>query len=111
MRAISVPNPQATEIAKGQRKRLIMRFSTDHRGLVLICSSKWPRIEPAGYALAVGNLVGVSRKKSLPGALEPRWWWIFGEVHAVTRFPVTGQPELFEVPYGVTKMETLREQA
>ena len=56
VQAISVRQPWANLIASGKKSIETRRWSTNHRGLLLIASSKLPRIAPAGFAVAIARL-------------------------------------------------------
>jgi len=60
------------------------------------------------YAQAVVDLLGVRQAKPRPGDKGILYWWQIGERHEVTAFRVEARTGLFDVPYGVYKMATLR---
>ena len=55
--AVSVKQPFANWIREGRKTIETRTWSTAYRGPLLIVSSRRPTIEPAGYALALVNLV------------------------------------------------------
>lgn len=105
MKAISVKQPWANLIASGSKTIETRLWATPYRGPLLIVSSKSPRIEPAGYALAVADLVDcrpmmlededAARCAPYPGAYS----WVLANIRRVKPFPVKGQLKLYEVDY------------
>jgi len=57
MRALSVRQPWANMIAPGEKSIETRTWRTGYRGELLVVSSRKPRVEPAGCALAVARLV------------------------------------------------------
>jgi len=57
MKALSVRQPWANKIAAGKKTIETRRWKTNYRGPLLIASSAKPKIEPAGYVLAVATLI------------------------------------------------------
>jgi hypothetical protein len=109
MKALSVQQPWASLIASGRKTIETRKWKTDYRGDLLIVSSKRPKIEPAGCALAIVRLVNcrpmtpedeaASCCSLYPGAYA----WELGSVRAIEPFPVKGRLGLYEValPEGV----------
>jgi len=103
MKALSVKQPWANMIASGQKSIETRTWATNHRGLLLIVSSKTPAIAPAGMALAVANLVDCRPMSALdePSAqcskYDGAYAWVLERIRAIRPFPVRGQPGLFEV--------------
>lgn len=103
IKAMSVKQPWANMIREGEKTIETRRWCTSHRGPLLICSSKQPRIRPAGYALAVCNLVDcrvmteadedAACCRIYPGAFA----WVLADVRPTMLFPVTGRLRLFKV--------------
>lgn len=103
MKALSVKQPWANMIAAGEKTIETRTWSTDHRGDLLIVSSKSPNIAPAGCALAVVRLVDcrpMTERDQLeaccsvyPGAIA----WILEDIRPVEPFPVRGRIGLFDV--------------
>ena len=56
LKAISLKQPWANLVASGKKSIETRKWKTPYRGDLVICSSKNPRIEPAGYALCVVEL-------------------------------------------------------
>ena len=103
MKAISIKQPWANLIASGKKTIETREWATLYRGQVLLVSSKVPKIEPAGCAVAVANLVDcrvmtkadeVAAQCSIyPNAFA----WVLQNVRAIEPFPVKGQLGLYEV--------------
>ena len=106
MKAISVKQPWANMIAAGEKTIETRTWATDYRGELLIVSTKVPKIEPAGCAVAIVQLIGcrpMTEKDQLEaccsiyaGAVA----WVFANVRPIAPFPVRGQLGLFEVNIG-----------
>ena len=114
MKAISLKQPWAEMIADGTKTIETRMWSTKHRGLLLIVSSKkgdsaaYARFPEycdliGGAAICVVKLIdcrpmtqddeGAARCACEPG----RFAWIFEDVQKVTPFPVKGQLSLYDV--------------
>lgn len=103
MKALSVKQPWANLIASGEKTIETRTWGTAYRGDLLIVSSKMPRIEPAGYALAIVQLVDcrpMTEKDQIeaccsiyPNAVA----WVFENIRPITPFPTQGKQRLFEV--------------
>jgi hypothetical protein len=103
MKALSVKQPWASMIASGEKTIETRTWSTNYRGDLLIVSSKTPKIEPAGYALAIVRLVDcrpMTERDQIraccsiyPDAIA----WIFEDVRPIPLFPVRGQMGLFDM--------------
>jgi hypothetical protein len=104
VKALSVKQPWANLIAEGEKTIETRTWATDHRGELLIVSSREPDIPPAGYALAVATLVECRPMSVLdePAARcrkYPRAYaWVLENIRRIKQpFPVQGQRHLFEV--------------
>ncbi|MCK9568878.1 ASCH domain-containing protein [Candidatus Pacearchaeota archaeon] len=117
MKALSIQQPWANMIASGQKTIETRTWATSYRGDLLICSSKTPRIYPAGAALAIAELVDCR-----PMTFEDRiaaccryhdglFAWVLANIRKIGAFPVKGKLRLFEVelPEGLTTTCTLDE--
>jgi hypothetical protein len=107
MKAISIKQPWASLIAAGVKTREIRQWPTDHRGPLLIVSSRRPVIDGHrhGAALCLVDVVGCRRmtRDDLPFAcisdFYPDYYaWELGRVQLIEPFPVMGQLRLFDVP-------------
>lgn len=104
MKALSVKQPWANMIASGEKTIETRTWMTPYRGQVLIMSSKQPRIEPAGCAVAVATLTdcrpmtrGDERAaccRLYPNAKA----WLLEGIRRVQPIPVRGALGLFECP-------------
>lgn len=105
MKAFSVKQPWANMIASGEKTIETRKWCTNYRGTLLIVSSKTPRIEPAGYAIATAKLIDcrLMTKKDeedaccdwYPGAYA----WVLINIKKIKPFPVKGQLGIYEVDY------------
>lgn len=109
MKALSVKQPWANLIADGRKDIETRRWSTDYRGPLLIVSSKSPNIAPAGFGIAVTNLVDCrpmtrgDEIRAQCATYEGAFAWILADVRVIQPFPVRGQLGIYEValPTGV----------
>ena len=103
MKALSVKQPWANLIASGEKTIETRTWSTNHRGPLLIVSSKTPPIAPAGMALAIVDLIDCRPMSVLdePAArcrkYEGAHSWVMERIRAIEPFPVQGQTGLYEV--------------
>lgn len=103
MKAISIKQPWANLIASGQKTIETREWSTPFRGTILLVSSKLPKIEPAGCAIAVAELVDcrVMTKADENAAKCPiypnAFAWVLQNIRAIEPFPVKGQLGLYDV--------------
>ena len=104
MKALSVKQPWANMIASGEKTLETRTWTTRYRGPLLIVSSRQPRIEPAGCALAVSRLIDcrpMTRKderaaccRVYPGAQT----WVLEEIRRITPVPIKGSLGVFDCP-------------
>jgi hypothetical protein len=103
MKALSVKQPRANLIASGQKTMETRKWATEYRGELLIVSSKQPRIAPAGFALALVDLVECramtlsDERFACCEIYENAVVWIFRNIRALEPFPVLGQLGVFDV--------------
>ena len=103
MKAISIKQPWANLIASGQKTIETREWSTRYRGQILLVSSKTPKIEPAGYAVAVADLVDCramtkADEDAAQCSIYPNAFaWVLKNIRAIEPFPVKGQLGLYEV--------------
>jgi len=103
MKAISVRQPWASLIADGGKTIETRTWGTKYRGPLLIVSSAKPKIEPAGFALAIADLVDCrpmtpedeSRAmcESYPSANS----WVLDNIRKIEPFRVRGALGLYDV--------------
>ena len=110
MKALSLKQPWANLVAFGKKTIETRRWTTMHRGDLLIVSCKEPPIEPAGCALAVVKLVDCrpmtwEDMDAACCALYPRAQaWIFTNIRRIEPFPVRGEMGLYDVPVSLKKL-------
>ena len=108
MKALSIHPYWADKIRSGEKTIEVRRWSTRHRGLLLICASKRPRCGdlPAGVAVAVARLIDV--RPMVAGDVEQaggvaaatgNMAWVLADIRPVESFPVKGRQGLFDVAY------------
>lgn len=105
MKALSVKQPWANMIASGEKTIETRKWYTDYRGPLLIVSSKIPRIEPAGCAVAVAMLVEcrpMTSKDETKACCERypnAFSWVLENVKKIDPLPVKGQLGIYDVNY------------
>ncbi|HOV64004.1 MAG TPA: ASCH domain-containing protein [Spirochaetia bacterium] len=103
MKALSVKQPWANMIASGEKTIETRKWGTDYRGELLIVSSKQPKIEPAGFALAIVKLLDcrpMTKRDEVAaccGIYPGAYAWVLEFVRRIKPFPVRGQLGLYEV--------------
>lgn len=103
MKALSVKQPWANMIAAGKKTIETRTWVTKYRGPLLIVSSRSPRIEPAGCAVAVADIVdcrpmteadeAAAGCKVYPNAQA----WVLSNIRTITPFAVRGRLGLYDV--------------
>jgi hypothetical protein len=116
IKALSVKQPWANMIASGQKTIETRLWPTEYRGSLLIVSSKTPDIHPAGYAVAIAQLVDCrpmnpSDEKAAhcpcyPGAFS----WVFSDVRRIPIFPVHGKLGLYDVSIPPSEPQNVQAQ-
>ncbi|HPA47471.1 MAG TPA: ASCH domain-containing protein [bacterium] len=105
MKALSVKQPWANKIASGEKTIEVRTWYTHYRGPLLIVSSVNPPIAPAGYALAVADLVDIrpmrkrDEKMALCESFDGAYSWVLENIRPIKPFPVRGQKGIYEVKY------------
>lgn len=103
MKAISLRQPWANLIAAGQKTIETRLWGTDYRGQLLIVSSKRPKIEPAGCAVAIGELIEcrpmtlADEKAAMCEVYDNAVAWVLRNARPLNPFPVHGRIGLFDV--------------
>ena len=106
MKAISLQQPWASMIARGEKTVETRRWSTSYRGELLIASTKKPKLLalPSGFALCVVDMIGCvpMRKEHEVGACCPMYHgayaWILANIRPFRRpFAVRGSQGFYEV--------------
>ena len=104
MRAISLKQPWANLIVEGVKTIETRVWATRYRGRLVIVSSKLPDIPPAGFALAVADLLDCRPMTEADAAaacceVYPRARaWVLANVRPITPVPVVGQLGLYRLP-------------
>jgi ASCH domain-containing protein len=114
MKALSIKQPWANLIASGKKTIETRLWPTDYRGPLLIVSSKTPDIHPAGYAVAIGELVDCRPMTAsdeqaaccarYPGAFS----WVIRDIRKIEIFPVRGKLGLYDVSIPTSTEDTPR---
>lgn len=103
MKAISVKQPWANLIASGEKSIETRTWHTDYRGPLLIVSSRIPPIAPAGFGLAVADLIECRLMTKADEAAarcalyEGAFAWVFSRVRRIAPIPVKGALRVFDV--------------
>lgn len=103
LKAISVRQPWANLIRTGYKTIETRTWPTQYRGDLVIVSSRRPRIEPAGMALAIVRLVDCRPMTSADEAAarcrcyERAWAWVLSDVRPIEPIPVRGQLGLYTI--------------
>jgi hypothetical protein len=106
MKAVSIKQPWASLIAAGIKTLEIRQWPTEHRGPLLIVSSRRPVIDGHrhGQALCIVNVVDCRRmtRDDPPFACIREFYfdhyaWVLRDVKLIQPFSVMGQLRLFDV--------------
>jgi hypothetical protein len=110
MKALSLWQPWASWIARGEKTIETRTWPARYRGPLLICAAKKrdpvlnPERFPVGVAVCVVRLVDCrpmtrgDEEKAMCGCDPGRWAWVLKSIRKIEPFPVRGQPGLFDVP-------------
>jgi len=105
MKALSIKQPWANMIASGKKTIETRTWRTNYRGPLLIVSSRTPRIEPAGYALAVAELIDCrpmtkdDEEKACCQIYPRAQAWVLTNIRRIDPFPVNGKLGLYDVDF------------
>jgi hypothetical protein len=97
VKALSLKQPWASLVAAGAKTIETRTWAPAYRGPLLIVSSKCPRIEPAGFALAVVTLTGCrpmmrTDEKAACCELYPRAYaWLLTDIRRIEPIPAKGR--------------------
>jgi hypothetical protein len=105
MKAISIRQPWASRILRGQKWIEVRTWATHHRGPLLICATHRPRLQgyPTGVALCVVQLVdcrpmNIQDETAAGVAFRPgAYAWVLGKVTPIEPFAVSGRLGLFDL--------------
>lgn len=104
MNAVTVRQPEITRLAAHEIRVDVKTWRTEHRGPLLLVSALTPRIEPAGYAIAVARLVDcrpmtrADEKDAGKSCYPHAQAWRFEDVRPIKIFPVKVGQQMFTVP-------------
>ena len=109
MKAISIKQPWATLILRGQKTLEARSWRTKFRGDVFVCSSATPKFNdlPRGQALCVVEILHCRPFAPEDSAdahcdfAEGLFVWELGNVRKIKPFPVKGRLGFFEVDDGL----------
>ena len=114
MKVLSVKQPWANLIAEGKKTIEVRSWRTQYRGQLLIASSKSPNIPPAGFVLAVVDLVDcrpmtradekLARCNCHPG----HYAWVLANVRETRPVPISGALGVFDRDVQIALKETAR---
>lgn len=103
-KAISLKQPWANLVASGKKTIETRKWKTDYRGDLVICSSKNPKIEPAGYALCIVDLYHIEpmkkehEKKACIKVYPRAYAWFLRNLRPIKPIiPVKGSLGIFEL--------------
>lgn len=105
MRALTLQEPWASMVAKGEKTIETRKWPTKYRGDVLITVSKTPKSPVAGKAIAIVKVVDcrpMEKADEVRACCEvyPRAWsWVLEDIRAVYPFPVKGRLGLWTFNY------------
>jgi len=113
MKAISLHQPWASLIAKGQKTIETRFWPTRYRGDLLIVSTKKPKFQdyPLGKALCIVRVTGcrrmtVSDEEKAQCLWEyGKWAWELSDMRPIEPFDVKGQQGFYEVDMEVPVKE------
>jgi hypothetical protein len=106
MKAISIKQPWASLIAAGVKTLELRAWPTDHRGPLLICSSRRPIVEGHRHGEALCVVKVVNCRPMTPADVPfacvrefhpDHYAWVLGDVRMIEPFPILGQLRLFDV--------------
>jgi len=102
-KAISIKQPWANLIVHGKKNIETRVWATSYRGRILLVSSKSPNIEPAGYALAVADLVDCRPMEKFDedaaqcSVYAGAFSWILRNIQAIEPVSVKGRLGLYDI--------------
>lgn len=106
MKALTLQQPWANLVAQGKKTIETRVWRTNHRGWLLITSSKKPNIKPAGYVLAVvylGDCHPMKKEDEIKACCkvyDNAHAWLFHTIYKLKNpFPIKGCLGLFNVDY------------
>lgn len=123
MKALSIRQPWASRILRGEKRIEVRTWTTRHRGPLLICASLRPESHcpetddlPTGVALCVVELLDVRpmtrHDEAAAGirAFAGAYAWVLGQVTPIDPFAVSGRLGLFDVDAGIMLRRFCRQE-
>lgn len=110
MKALSIRQPWANQIARGEKTIEIRTWSTRYRGDLLIVSSKQGTEPPLGCAVAIATLVDcrpmteVDEQAACCEMDEGDIAWVLENIRPVENVPIKGKLGIYEVPDDLVKV-------
>jgi len=104
MKALSVKQPWANMIVAGEKTIETRTWMTSYRGQLLIVSSRTPKIEPAGCAVAVVVLADCrpmtrrDEREACCRVYKDAKAWVLEEVKRIKPITVMGSLGIFDCP-------------
>lgn len=118
LKALSVKQPWANRIASGEKTIETRKWHTPYRGELLIVSSKYPPIAPAGCALAVAQLVDCrpmtrdDERSACCSVYLGAFSWVLADVQALLDpIPIKGALGIYSVEIDPSRLVTLKTES
>ena len=105
MKAISLKEPWASLMLKGQKTIETRVWKTDYRGKLLLCASKKPESSISGKAFATASLIDIrpmTKEDETPACCkiyDGAYAWILSDITAIKPFEVKGSLGLYNVDF------------
>jgi len=105
MKALSIKEPWASLIWKGEKTIETRVWSTRYRGPLILCASKYPTSHLSGMAFAIADLVecrpmtASDEAKAQCRVYPKAQAWVLRNKRNIELFPVRGTLGLFDVEY------------
>lgn len=103
-KALSLQQPYANLVKDGKKTIETRKWTTKYRGDLVICSSKKPKIEPAGYALCIVELYHIEpmqkkhEKQACIQIYEGAYSWFLRNLRIIELpVPVKGSLSIFNL--------------
>lgn len=104
MKAISIKEPWASMIFRGEKTIETRTWKTKYRGWLLLHASQRPKSPISGKVFALVNLdscvpmTAEHEEKACCDVYDRAWAWIFKGVIPLKPFPFKGQLRIYEIP-------------
>lgn len=111
MKALSIKEPWAGKILRGEKTIETRTWDTYYRGPLLLVASKKPLSDLSGHAFAVVELKATwpmtanDEEKACCKSEEGCYSWLLEDLHPTELFEVKGQLGLYEVPDSLIKLK------